>query len=228
MVKSRVASVLSESEASMGSNDNNEGANQGFDGLSSMVSDVDSAVESARKRSQTASPPAQTSAPTSNRSSSDTIYQPPARPAGGAPVLKWVLIIGGVLFLGAIIMSGSGKKKTTASASSGGYSNPTPSGYANTYSQAERFTEQMPSVGTNNVLNSAEIRYCIAEGIRIEGAEGVVNNYDQGSVDRFNRMVNSYNSRCGEYKYRRGALESARSDVEPYRSTLLGEGRRRM
>lgn len=209
----------------MGNQENKEGAGQGFDGLSSMVSEVDSTVETARKRSQSAStPPSQPSPPTPVRSSSSgTIYQSPTQPSSGAPVIKWILIIGGVVFLGSLIMSGSGKKKTTASASSSGHSTS-----SSNYSQPERFTEQMPSVGTNIVLNSAEIRYCLAEKIRMDGAEAVVNNYDGNSVDKFNRMVNNYNSRCGQYRYRSGALESARRDVETYRYALLSEGRSRM
>ncbi|MBM4125692.1 MAG: peptidoglycan-binding protein, partial [Nitrospira sp.] len=40
-------------------------------------------------------------------------------------------------------------------------------------------------------------------------------------------MVADYNSRCGSFRYRSGALESARRDVEPYRSQLQAEGRGR-
>ncbi|MCP5235363.1 MAG: peptidoglycan-binding protein [Zoogloeaceae bacterium] len=37
-------------------------------------------------------------------------------------------------------------------------------------------------------------------------------------------MVSDYNSRCGSFRYRSGALESARRDVEPHRDQLLAEG----
>ena len=46
-------------------------------------------------------------------------------------------------------------------------------------------------------------------------------------MDRFNGYVNGYNSRCGEFRYRQGALESARRDVDPYRNQLQAEGRNR-
>lgn len=218
----------------MGNQENKEGAGQGFDGLSSMVSDVDSIVENARKSAHSAPAPPSTPIPQPSPSTprepsrGGAIYLTPTQPSGVAPVIKWILIIGGVLFLGSLIMSGSGNKKSNASTSASGPSRSTPTGSTNTYTQSERFTEAMPSVGTNNVLNSAEIRYCIAESIRIDGANSAVDNYDQGSVDRFNRMVNNYNSRCGQYRYRSGALESAKSAVEPYRSSLMAEGRRRI
>src|SRR5690606_18898902 len=63
--------------------------------------------------------------------------------------------------------------------------------------------------------------------IRMEGAKAAVNNYSDSDVDRFNAMVADYNSRCGSFRYRSGALESARRDVEPYRSQLQAEGRSR-
>ena len=83
-----------------------------------------------------------------------------------------------------------------------------------------RPSESKPSVGRNNVLSTAQIRYCLAEKIRLDAADTVLNNYSDSDVDRFNRYVNDYNSRCGEFRYRQGALESARRDVEPYRSKL--------
>jgi len=61
----------------------------------------------------------------------------------------------------------------------------------------------------------------------MEGAKAAVNNYSDSDVDRFNAMVADYNSRCGSFRYRSGALESARRDVEPYRSQLQAEGRSR-
>ncbi|TXH39945.1 MAG: peptidoglycan-binding protein [Burkholderiaceae bacterium] len=61
----------------------------------------------------------------------------------------------------------------------------------------------------------------------MEGAKAALNNYSDSDVDRFNAMVADYNSRCGSFRYRSGALESARRDVEPYRGQLQVEGRSR-
>ncbi|TAN20539.1 MAG: hypothetical protein EPN30_10090 [Actinomycetota bacterium] len=67
----------------------------------------------------------------------------------------------------------------------------------------------------------------MAEGIRMDGAKSAVNNYSGNDVDRFNSMVADYNSRCGNFRYRTGALEGARREIEPYRSQLQSEGRSR-
>ena len=61
----------------------------------------------------------------------------------------------------------------------------------------------------------------------MEGAKAALNNYSDSDVDRFNAMVADYNSRCGSFRYRSGALESARRDVESYRGQLQAEGRSR-
>lgn len=85
--------------------------------------------------------------------------------------------------------------------------------------------ESKPPVGQDLVFSTAQIRYCLAEDIRMEGAKAALNNYSDSDVDRFNAMVADYNSRCSSFRYRSGMLESARRDVEPYRSQLQAEGR---
>src|SRR5690606_32609529 len=90
-----------------------------------------------------------------------------------------------------------------------------------------RLQEAKPPVGQNMVFSTAQIRYCLAEDIRMDGAKSALNSYSDYDVDRFNGMVADYNSRCGSFRYRSGALESARRDVEPYRSQLRAEGRTR-
>jgi len=87
--------------------------------------------------------------------------------------------------------------------------------------------EDKPPVGRDLVLSMAQIRYCVAEVVRMDGAKSAMNNHVDSDVDRFNAMVADYNSRCGSFRYRSGALESARRDVEPYRSQFQSEGRNR-
>jgi hypothetical protein len=84
-----------------------------------------------------------------------------------------------------------------------------------------------PPAGTNNVLTTAQIGYCLAERIRLDAATGNVNDYIQSDVGRFNAMVSEYNSRCGSFRYIEGSLESAKSVVERYRLSLQNEGRAR-
>lgn len=92
--------------------------------------------------------------------------------------------------------------------------------------------ESKPPVGQNLVLSREQIRYCLAEDIRMEGAKSAFNNYSDYDVDRFNAMVADYNSRCGSFQYQtnnrgRNDLNSAQRDIEPYRSRLQSEGRKR-
>lgn len=87
--------------------------------------------------------------------------------------------------------------------------------------------ESMPPTGQNVLLSAPQIRYCLAEEIRIDGSKSSVDNYSDSGVDLFNAYVADFNSRCGSFRYRTGALESARRDVEPYRSQLQAEGRSR-
>lgn len=82
-------------------------------------------------------------------------------------------------------------------------------------------------MGTDLVLSVPQLRYCVAEDIRLDAAKTVINNYVEADVGRFNAMVADYNSRCSQFRYRRGALESAKSDIEAIRSLLQAEGRSR-
>ena len=80
------------------------------------------------------------------------------------------------------------------------------------------------------MLSREQIRYCLAEDIRIDGAKSALNNYTDADVDRFNAMVADYNSRCSSFKYQtnnrgRNDLNSTQRDIEPFRSQLQSEGR---
>lgn len=200
------------------------GKGKGFDGLSSLVSEVDAAIERSRKKAHEASlaassqPTSRTTPPTKNeqpKSASRPIF-PPSQPTGGPSVGKWlfaIAIVIGIFWLA----NQSGSNRQSSSASNSRTAAQLPS----------RPAETKPSVGRNNVLQTDQIRYCLAEKIRLEAAESVVNNYDDSDVDRLNGYINDYNSRCAEYRYRSGALEGARRGLEPYRSQLQAEGRNR-
>ena len=219
-----------------------QGEDKGFAGLSSMVSDVDDVVVSTPKQSQKAPsepPPEQAKSQqpkqTSTRPASQT-YQAPAQPSGGSSVGKWLFGITAVISLIWIanliwIVNQSDNNRSSKLAYSPGTSSTSlaPAGRPAVVQPQvpTRPAESKPSVGRNNVLSTAQIRYCLAEQIRLDAAETALNNYSDSDVDRFNGYVSDYNSRCGEFRYRQGALESARRDVDPYRSQLQAEGRSR-
>ncbi len=93
---------------------------------------------------------------------------------------------------------------------------------------AAEWNESRPPVGENHALSRDQLRYCLAESARIESMETIVNEYNQADVDTFNRYVNDYNSRCGSFRYRPGALELVQREVDAARSRLGQEGRARL
>lgn len=214
-----------------GEEEQKKGESKGFAGLSSLVSDVDTTLPPAAKTESAASAPS-TERPTPQAaqpqpSQQHQTYQEPAQPSSsGSSGGKWVLGIAAVI--GVLWLIGQSDKSSTSPEPA--YSPPaqtaTPSYSPPAEPQAPSSPqESMPPVGQDLVFSTAQIRYCLAEDIRLEGAKSVINNYIDSDVDRFNSMVADYNSRCGSFRYRSGALDSARRDIEPYRSQLQAEGR---
>ena len=86
------------------------------------------------------------------------------------------------------------------------------------------FVEELPPIGTSIELSRSQIRYCLSEEIRIDGARSVLAQYRSYDVSRFNLSINDYNRRCGSSHYSSGSLESVRSEVEANRYRLWTEG----
>jgi hypothetical protein len=161
---------------------------------------------------RTAAP--QLSSPTQNQGS----YQ-------GPPARKSILTSRGKLIVGGLVVVAV----IWAIADQGSNSSNTPATPAATYTHAplKPLTEARPPVGTDIVLSSAQIRYCLSEKIRLEGAQSVLDTYSQTDVDRFNGMVNDYNSRCGSFRYQAGTLDAVRAQVDANQLELQSEGRAR-
>lgn len=85
-----------------------------------------------------------------------------------------------------------------------------------------------PPVGSGLVLTSDQIRYCVFEDRRIKAAETLVDNYNEYSVNTFNAMVEDYNSRCSNFRYRQGALAPIEAEANAIQTRLEQEGRQRM
>ena len=213
---------------------------KGFAGLSSLVSDVDTTPPAPAPKKEPAAaapsagnPSSQPAQPQPQPSQRQT-YQEPAQPSsGGSSGGKWVLGIAAVM--GVLWLIGQSDKNTTSPAPA--YSPPAhstaPSYAPPPQPQApSRPVETKPPVGQDLVLSREQIRYCLAEDIRIDGAKSALNNYIDADVDRFNAMVGDYNSRCSSFKYQtnnrgRNDLNSSQRDIEPFRSQLQSEGRSR-
>lgn len=214
----------------------NEGEGMGFAGLSSLVSDVDTSLPPPATQevaaSDASSKAGRRAASESQRPEAQTKQQPyqaPSQPSSGSSTGKWVLGTAAVIGVFWLI----GKADNSPSSLAPSYSPPagstTPS-YSAAPAQPQVPSppeEAKPPVGQGLVFSTAQIGYCLAEDIRMDAAKAVLNNYSDSEVYRFNAMVADYNSRCGSFRYRGDALESARRDMEPYRNQLQAEGRSR-
>lgn len=216
-----------------------KGEGKGFAGLSSLVSEVDAELPPPVEKAPSASASASASASSAGRptpspnAQSDRQappqqqpYQAPPPPTSGSPLAKWILGIAAVI---GVLWLLNAPNKTTAVPGSG--QTPVAHDTSPTYSPPptvaevpSRPGESKPPVGQDLLFTAAQIRYCVAETIRMDGAKGAVDNHSDSDVDRFNEMVADYNGRCGSFRYRSGALESARRDIEQYRSQLQTEG----
>jgi len=216
---------------------------QGFAGLSEFVSDVDITIPSGEKK---ASPNPIQSFPESRTSSAyaTSAQIPTSKPKRKtrAGILTWEWVIGGVfvIFVIAILVLNNKSHRngplptpayspTTGPSSAmaiNSTSSPQQTSLLPPSQQAtpSRPIESKPPVGQSVVLSTEQIRYCLAESIRMDGAKLTLNRYSDYDVERFNAMVADYNSRCGSFRYRSGALEDAKRDIEPYRTQLRTEG----
>ena len=212
---------------------------KGFAGLSSLVSDVDATVSEADRnpkalphaadREATRTTESQTSSPSSEPSPA---YQPPPQPSGGGSTGKW--IAGIAVVVGLIWLASLSDKRTpstsptyTPAPESQSAPSTTPAWQPPAVQQSNRPTEEPPPVGNGLSLSMPQLRYCTAENIRLDAAKVVISSYSDTDIDRFNALVADYNSRCGQFRYRRGTLESAQSEVEQHRSEIEVEGRAR-
>jgi hypothetical protein len=221
-----------------------DGGPKGFAGISSLLSDVDKLQNDSHKENSAGAKGLVAEAEESEgrRARSDLVNR--RRPAeenqesagddrrrtqaaqseqaSQSPFWRWSLgiiaVIGIVWFLVA-------SQKPTSSMPTNKPSTQSSFPRAQTPSRPE---EAKPLAGINLVFSTAEITYCLAEDIRIDGANFVLNTRSDSEVNQFNAMVSDYNSRCGSFRYKKGALERARSAIEPYRGQLRTQGESRL
>jgi hypothetical protein len=219
-----------------GEEDNKKEEVKGFAGLSSLVSDVDATTPPPVPKKPASSPSAATSAasrptppsvarPPHPQGAPQPPYKPPGPPGFGWSTGKW--------WIGIAVVAGFFWLMSQISTQAPAYAPPERS-TTPTYSLPvqpqvpSRPVESKPPTGEGRLISREQIAYCVAEDIRMAGARAAVNNYNASDVDRFNAMVADYNSRCSSFRYRQGALESVRSNIEPYRSQLYSEGQQRV
>ncbi|MEO8627899.1 MAG: TonB family protein [Betaproteobacteria bacterium] len=77
--------------------------------------------------------------------------------------------------------------------------------------------EQKPPSGKGLVLSESQVRYCLAQIIRIDAVRPVLDPYEKAQVDYFNQVVADYNGRCASYRYRGDTLEREKAPIEANR-----------
>jgi TonB family protein len=99
---------------------------------------------------------------------------------------------------------------------------PTPAESAGAPS-APKFEEEPPPAGRGQLLTEAQLRYCLAESVRIDAVRSVLDKREPGGVEAFNQRVADFNGRCGGYRYVPDAMFYAQRDVDEHRARLAAE-----
>lgn len=225
---------------------------RGFAGLSALVSEVDTMLPTAPKISNVdkADTSLERPPPTAIAAESPSSSSAPKRPwnveaehkgkhptQGKNSALNWkffgiaLALVSGVLF----IVISSDRQATTVTPyipEPSDQTQPfdTPIGVADAQpsqppAASVRPYEEQPPVGRDVVLTTAQIRYCMAEEMRLDGARAIIGQGNGVQISRFNGMVVDYNSRCGQFKYRDGSWAIAVQDTTPFRQQYEEEGR---
>lgn len=82
--------------------------------------------------------------------------------------------------------------------------------------------EALPPPGRGLLLKPAQIRYCIAQGIRLAAAAAPLEAPSQSTPLAV--LYRDYDSRCAEYRFQAGAFDRARRAVEARRAELERQG----
>lgn len=90
---------------------------------------------------------------------------------------------------------------------------------------SDPYKEDVPPVGSGLSFTRDQVRYCIFQGTRLDFIRPLTTSNTQ--IDNFNALIEDYNSRCANFRYASGVLESVQSEVSN-RSASLREDARRM
>lgn len=203
-----------------------EDKRKGFSGLDFDVTDVEEWLNDVERRiSRKKTPSIEARKYTEDREqqlAQDSSSQKPSSPTAPAPRSTpsetsnvWLWILGFVILATwiASLDSGSSRKSNTPVR----VETPT---VANSLPDARSLPAMTkPPVGTDHLHSIAEIRWCLAEDIRIEAIRPTANS--SSDIDRFNRIVGNYNGRCSSFRYRDGALERATREIEAVRLQIV-------
>ena len=84
--------------------------------------------------------------------------------------------------------------------------------------------EVVPPKGQDLVLAPAQVRYCMAQGIRLGSAAEQAVGLSAAASARLRMVFNDFDQRCADYKFESGSLLAAQQGVEADRTILEQEG----
>ncbi len=208
------------------------GQPRGFSGFDSLVSDI---TDLPQESAHDVPPRVVDKAPEPK----DELRPPPPRPApsptstGGRSGPLWEIVIVGVAIALALYLGSGGTllpsvEQTTsdrrvASTTPIAPQSPAPAPPAKPSLPPEQ-AEVVPPIGADNILTVEQVRYCLVQEIRLDGARLSLNRSSKIEIEVFNYLVSNFNSRCARYRYQAGVLERERMRAEGRRSQLELDG----
>ncbi|WP_291332397.1 peptidoglycan-binding domain-containing protein [Desulfovibrio sp.] len=209
---------------------------KGFSALSGLASELHGLDAIIIPESRNSTPPLATTASQNQAETASTAGAKPGNASQSIAVSsstgnewtggKWVVIAIAIVLLICLLNSKSNKSPSySPQTPSPSYSSPQPSpappGKPQNAPSTAALEYTKPSSGTNNVLSVTEIRWCIKHSIRIEAMRSGISSND--GIEKFNSIVQDYNSRCGSYQYRKESRSQAEREVEVYRAQIVAE-----
>src|SRR3954452_20479640 len=80
--------------------------------------------------------------------------------------------------------------------------------------------EALPPVGKGNLFSDGQVRYCLAQLLRVDAVRPLLNRYEREEVEQFNALVADFNARCGSYRYKDNALEESKAWLDDNRTLI--------
>ena len=136
---------------------------------------------------------------------------------------KWIVgvaVVGGVLLLASLSGSPPNGSQSFSSNQAQSYIQQPSAGAAN---RLYTTMESMPEGRADEILNAPQIRYCLAERIRLVTLQKYTQNGDNAFVGKFNSRVAEFNYRCSNYKYYPKDMDEAQRGITGRESDIAAE-----
>ena len=85
--------------------------------------------------------------------------------------------------------------------------------------------EALPPVGKGNMFSDEQLRYCLAQLVRVDAVRPLLDRYEREEVEHFNALVADFNARCASYRYKGNALDEAKAWLEESRAKIEAAAR---